>query len=934
MLQHSEHLYLPTKRMYNLPTGGEYQQAKTGHLLTIDPDYANKTTLEKWRLLVNTMSDRFTPDNLPATITVETAKERFTTFRGSRESTSVSYYNLSLEQCVRYFEDFNFIHATENPQYRLRSASKKEMIASIVEGMGTCETGINGRFYATLQEYQKDTDWISSELAKARCEALRKLAQDYTTRQTVGAALNIHVYDSMVKLAQQQNYGIPQHETILDIHAWLVDQKGIAAFFNQLKGKYFQNYEREIQTTLSTYVISEITAVLNLGAGQVWEGPLEVSPEQVDALSQVFHNMFAEGLMDNFLDTNLDELDSESLAGGGLVVRLKSKQECVAVIRRLIIEKMIAGGFYSDLDHLERALPASLIRQQVQVHNNISLDKMFALQRALLNQDPQSLSQRDGRLVLNSYPELVLHHIQHNPACMNAAKTWIKSSILIDDIVETMNAKLLTAIEQRNENSIHELTNTLLDLMTPEFGYLAQLSPDILANRQVAGLILAKDGLSLGYLAEALQQDHDLQELALAQNENAQFYFTSPIERNADMLRLMGEVGMGSYSDLNSWTSAQVLQLKLSLHAHCEFTTNAHVDTNTFLKLVRHLTPQLLEKAIRRRTQQGFPTLPFCQDKKFIEHLMSFHQETQGLTGYWQREGYLSIKKKADKRQCDLSLSSERTAIAYLANTNDWFTAFTQYHAYQGSATKIKQRLHKIGMSLLKALISLLATYLLWQVTFLVLPILSTFVASYSSEGVLLWLGLSGINMFLRNRMLATVNFIIWRLIVLDIDFLLVIFLVTISLCMTLCKSILEFLDIAPFLVETTKLWWDMQSKITPPAGEPWMAQCDKVIQRLKLLEETSAHEKAEVLEKVTAKIAEEADQSSPSLLKKPYQIEHRGANYTVSFNDVATKRRIDEETFSLAPSSNRLFGFFKLPTSSENLLPEVAEYVAAPALL
>lgn len=152
MLFHNNQLLLPTQNMYTLPSGEVYLREKNAYLNLIDPQYHTKTVKQQWSVLMTHFSTGLQLDHVPDEFQLGTVKSRLSDFEKARANTSVSYYNVSLQQCCLYFEDFLFLYANNDPRFNLSKDAKKILLQSIVRAMGVCETGINTEFYAALQE--------------------------------------------------------------------------------------------------------------------------------------------------------------------------------------------------------------------------------------------------------------------------------------------------------------------------------------------------------------------------------------------------------------------------------------------------------------------------------------------------------------------------------------------------------------------------------------------------------------------------------------------------------------------------------------------------------------------------------------------------------------------------------------------------------------
>lgn len=914
MLQHNEQLYLPTQRMYTLPDDRAYQQVKAAHLSTLHRDYANKSTFEKWALLIASMTDHFSAAHMPV-ITIEEnhvqttlqmtpalCTQRFNTFKTARENTSVSYYNLTLEQCVRYFEDLSFLFNTAHPQYRLRNAEKKSLIQSILEAMGECETGINGRFYSILQEFQKDSDWVSSELSKARCEALRQLGGSYTAQRGVSDALNIHVYDQMMKFAHELNLGIAQKEHILDVFAFLLNRRYMKSFFIQHHNRYFQAYERQADTTLATHILSEITNVIHIDANVWQENAVPISSLDIDAFGQAITNLFP-GYAQTAVSYQFMQISDD-----GEMILLKSKAECMVEFRKLIRDKLVATGYYVDLNAtaIQQTDGSSILKLQA----GVSLERLHAFQNVLATQDLRTVNQQEGELLLRTYPEVLLHRIKQDLSVLKITKKWVTSTQLIDRLLAELDTLLCAALDANNSEEIENVTRSVIELIEPEFDYVAQLSPKILANLQVATMLLSKNGLLFGYLAPELQLLDSLRDIARTDNSlSAQYWDPSLIEV----------------------ISIQQMKKAVSLQAFQTLSQSESINTSTFLALVRRLEPLQLKQAIKVRKQNGLSALPFCREAGVEKALERFGSAIQKLGNEWEEQGYLAIKKKACTRQIESPIEGDE--IDYLAKTNDWFTGFMQFQHHRSSSNIMWQRLRLSFRSLLAALTSIVLILVAWYGAFLFIPPLFTFLSSICFEGFVVWGGLYILNLQLRNRWLATFNTVLWQLLLLDAILCQVLAQITWNLLKSLFSSASSFFGFVIFALDRLIHLCSSQLASKVRAGMPYAEYCDEVIGRLNFSEEPSALQKGAILKDIQGYMGAETRSENPALLHKKYPVVHQGRTYEVSFADVAKQRRLRADTFDLEPVSKTWCGLFTLRTSSEQLLPKVEE-MALPDLV
>ena len=261
-------LYISTDSFYSVPKYEDYFEERNQHLKKFDIDYLEKNTREKWPFLLKELAESLQEADMPD-LSIEDFRNMLGAFKRKREETSNSLFNLSLDQCVNYFEEFLFLYTTEDPRYQLKPAAKKNLLLSIKEAMGVCETGINGRFYTALQDHRKDGNWIQDELSKARSTALHHLHQLY-------GGEDVHTYNQFVVLANKERLGIVAKEELLDIHVTMANTGEISAFFYKEYPGLFETYEKDTINNLTNHYLSELASILSIRSADWVAGELSI----------------------------------------------------------------------------------------------------------------------------------------------------------------------------------------------------------------------------------------------------------------------------------------------------------------------------------------------------------------------------------------------------------------------------------------------------------------------------------------------------------------------------------------------------------------------------------------------------------------------------------------------------------------------------------
>jgi|GEM_PF-2072743 len=483
--------YLPTDKFYSIPQYEDYIQAKNEHLQNLDPDYPTYDAQAKWSLLMPAFTNALEVNDMPGLSRPEFI-QRLNAFKTKREATSGSYFNLSLTQCDNYFEEFYFLYTTTDPRYQLTPAAKKNLLNSIKEAIGTCETGINGRFYTALQDHKKDSDWIQNELSKARCETLHQLHQQY-------GGEDIHTYNKLVALANQENLGIITKEEILDIHAGMVDTHEVETFFQKQYPILYEIYEKQTIDNLTNHYLSEIASTLEIDSSAWSAGELNIPIAKTTDLQKSIEGHFKDVHITGIVDS-LGEMSEDYTE-----FTLKTKQDIVPIIKRLVTEKLLADQYYVSVDAVADNRDA---HQNLRISKHVTLDDVTTVSDALKQEDLGVMNDalRQHPLILAYYPELALSRLQSNPALVSALPFWLKTDTrFLDAAMITLNEMLCEAILENNNLVINQLTTHVLTLIKTETGYLQAFSETVLNHPLVAKRLPTQNNAYFNWLNDTIE---------------------------------------------------------------------------------------------------------------------------------------------------------------------------------------------------------------------------------------------------------------------------------------------------------------------------------------------------------------------------------------------------------------------------------------------
>ncbi|MGC1181963.1 hypothetical protein [Legionella sp.] len=921
---YNDNVYLLTNKFYTIPAYKDYHQAKNAHLIKMDLNYQEKNPQEKWALLMAQFENSLQENDMP-NISLEAFRDSLSVFKRKREGTSASLFNLSLTQCVNYFEEFHFLYTTNDLRYKLKSTEKKALLQSISEAMGTCETGINGRFYTALQDHRKDSDWIQDEMSKIRCEVLHLLHNNYGSE-------DVHTYNKLVALANKENLGIVTKEEILDAHEGLVDTRAVKAFFMQEYPILFEKYEKQTIDNLTNHYLSELISTLELSSVDWINSPLTFPANKAIILQQSIDGHFNGANLTDIVDS-LGEMSEDYSQ-----FTLKTKKDIEPIIKRLVTEKLCADQYYVSLEELKdnRATHPDL-----RIRKGVSLESLINVYESLQQNDDQqirdALSQNSQ--VLLSYPELILSQIKSNPTLLLKIPRWLKADTrFIDGAMVILDETLCKAIVEEDNERIDSVTAKILHLIESECGYLQTLSPPILKNARVAMRLLESNALFFGYMDDSLQSNQEL--LAQAKQANP-FSDVSVHYTNKKWLDIVMTAHPDMHWDLPSQydqepslalpaqplTYHQALANFLRIKTFLTLLSPQQLTASDVLKVIDKINPDLVLKAIEYRKIHSFTPLPFFDNNRAVNDLKQFNQDIKTRLNLDWSQDYLAIRRRACEQENFASIRNpfcKKNAVTYLSKTKDWFTGFKQYQAYQTSKEKLWAELMAIASACYELVISLFKICLLSLALVYVLPILSKIIAPYFWYGFLCSIILSTLNdWFIGNRLLATVSDVIWRIIFLDIEFL---FTVGLSLIVTGLRSANQLFKVmsSSYILLTTLLkatlsCFGKNENLAATLEDT----CDKALVRLDSIDEISAQEKSDVLRALLLQVKADVNEQNYTFkerLGQKYHIVHHDQEHYVSFLEVASQRRAHRGGFKLnkQPDSMR---FFSAATTTEKLM-------------
>jgi hypothetical protein len=920
---------IATQKIYTTPTYADYDKAKDIYLKNLDAEYDKKSVKEKWAILIKTLQQALEEKHMPDALTKEKYKTSLNQFKEKRENASKSVFNLQIEQCVNYFEIFCFSYATTDDNYKLSDNEKIKMLQSIQESMAYCETGINGRFYTAVQDSQKSTDWMATELAKFRCATLRILHGNFDNYGTNGQ--DVHEYNALVTMANKKHLGIPVKEEVADIHAGMVNHAKLESFFEANYRKCYAKYEKDILTYLSNHCLTEMSEILEIDSKDWENGELSVNDISVKDIDKFISGHFPHTAKQLITETIISE--DEAKWGS---FKVKKKQDVEKVISSLIIEKLLHDQYCISIEDI-------LINDQkysdINLPAEVSLITINTMHKAFKDNNAQAIIAAIDKTpeLLKEYPILALNHLETHSSILKPIPAHIKNHPeFIKESITVFNKILQSAINNDNEDALQNAISQIFDLIGTEHSYLQHLSTEVLNHKRVAEILVEKDGIILGYLSDALQNDTALKDQAVKQNPQAQYFIG---DANANVVKILEQANSILTDYEKTWmelppcetTSKMVaLQYLLSMQAIKTLLDQEKFSHSAFIEHTKNISPDILLKIIERREKNNLKPLPFFDNKTAINNLAKFNQEIKDKINdeIWQKP-YSEIKQQAyEEESYGIEKNHlEKNALNFITTNSCWFNGFKQYCSYNANYAKLYEILQSGAHAFYTLFVIATKLALCIALLYYGFPILTQIVDYYfdylAFSCLILWLT----TFFIENQILATIVYILWRLIFLDIDFML-----TMILCIIVqtCYLFLSLFEVYKFFTTLSQIminsWYSDINNKGSYIAETLEETCKNTILRLECIYEESAQEKASILKDLIEKInTDEEPLSFKDKLRKKYAITFNGSDYEISFSEVSAIRRkhlghfsLDNSIFNISVLS--FFGMTPKTTTTEVL--------------
>ncbi|MFY7697560.1 MAG: DUF4116 domain-containing protein [Legionella sp.] len=954
---------LTTTKIYQLVSLEDYIVEKNNYLLGIDNHYANKSVLEKWTILINKYSQ-----------IAPIVAQQLEFFKKTRESTTPTNTNLSLDSCVHYFEDFCFLLETTNSKFAITDSDKECIHKSIAEVNFICETGLITRFERIIQLYRKDIqNWVASCLYKQRYNLVAMMHVQYNSQYHVAESRSVHTLNMMLELAAEKNLGISIEQQLVDVYRTNQEADSITDYFNQHYPLATIKYKYSMVDLLTEHLMAEVARLDSTEQPQ-WSNNhgLYIPGDQ----GAVFVNLIEEHLGFKYIEANpnpnselivyqLMTVDEEKLDGS---ILLHDKKIFYSRLYNLIYQKLVQEQYIIHINQTDSIDTIFKKLAQASELSNTDLRLLAALSRAvqrinLLGKNKVSEQLAEFQHLICKVPAAILWYLKENPVLWNVMPLAIfKNMAFSEQAINAFNEILIRGLSEPNDTLTHLSITYLSHILVEHPSFYEKLSDEAKNNKQLILNFILRHPQSYVNLPDHLKLDIDIAKRAIQGNKFIYFNLPEQLKQQFDnenikieeeefnlyqqdvvLNRTMRAIS-GTSTDINlAEQNPTLYRLWYSL-----LTKNV-LSVNEVIKCSHALSPNALiivNNYRRDCVKASLPYWPFGNLKELsstIQRLLAVNSE---------KDDYLSIKKKATIYLSILDQNDEFFQLIYnVAHCNSWYEFFI-YQKYQDKCKSSSfYHLYKLFISLLESICNLLIKNLKILFGFTIwfsLGILSyVYLVNLSSQYSFYrcWFYLSMAFRFMiqlsnldQDKGLAILINLPYCLLTFPWRIIFILFHNVLVGAWQLVSCVSRVWDNLVSIYSQLNFMFSQKEYLTSETTismKTLLQNCMDSIIRLNLIASPSALEKANVLQNILAQITKEltlaensADEAMDAkaylvqLLDKPYAIEHHSKEYRLSFKQVAAMRRTNDYSFDLSPGLRQSIQnfFFKKPTTMKFL--------------
>ena len=703
---------LPTQKLYQTVDRTQYDALKQRHVSGLSPTYSGLPVRAKWALLMGELTRIFPND-----------EQTVFDFHRARLETVERAGNISLADCLSYFEQFYFLYTTTEPCFKLNDKEKEELKRLILSGMGVaCEPGKQERFELALALYRRDTNWIDGRLSQARYHVLERIAESCNVALHIGDGMSPHTIKFMKGLAEAKQLGIDREVALTDVY--IIETVGITTYFETHYSRAYREFEAHAADDLAQQLLNELTEFLRgneISMAQWDQEGLVISVDHQLELLQFFESKSFDAIMVDLRDDS----DEEHL-------KFKKKADFIAGLQSLVRKSLLQNGYCVSLS-APNATPGAEVPSLPVWHAGVSMQDVLAFMQALESESVDVLTLLNRyEAVLLQYPKTVLRFIARKPSILSALPDACRiNDLFIREVITIVNARLLVAIEERDSEKIDPLIGLLLPFLRTSYDDFSQFDNAVLNHPLVAQALVKRCGFLLKQLPESMRRNKTVVQAAIEQNGLALCFASHTLQRDADLIqrgldKLTASFGDFGVVEVAHWTlyQARVLQIykryknQLPPLIQAEFNVEVgpafihpdliHARLRAIQKmqalhelysapfigalklatLAQSLTPAELLLVFQYRKDQHLSPLPYC------DHLEAFRQNLVDEGCDWLSGGYLAARQRA---QAVSEAAETSGAVGFLARTNHWYVALVQHHrANQLGFRTMKQFLKQV----------------------------------------------------------------------------------------------------------------------------------------------------------------------------------------------------------------------------------------------
>lgn len=699
----------PSNKLYESVSLNEYELIKNEALNNLSNNYSDLSLEEKWELIIAEfvklpLCDADASDLI----------EKIQTFATKRTNKAFhNQYNIPLEDCLLYFENFYFIYSTNNPKFKLTQSQANEFLLTLQDALEMCETGKKTRFEAILKQYQTDCDWIKNNLFKWRYNILLAMYDKYNALNHIEDEFQVHVLLIMSELAKNYQLGIESNgQDLQDVHANSLNKNHIVKFFHDNVIAAFLEYEKNILTNLTQHIVCEVQSRFCTKNNENGESTVKLNWEKDELI------LSGQKLSDflEFIDEHLKCSDGFSFmslieCNDDYAAVLLKQKEFSKLVKLVLKRKLLLEGYFISVDQFTRD-NTPYLRENLRLMLPISSKDIIRVNEIIKNQESFNWQElKTYKNIIFMYPDLILQNIHKFPGIIHSLPPELKNNprfledtllyiegIVCDNQISTNEsyANVLLDIIKLTNNSLC-LSSIFLDFnlskeLVKRNGLILQFLPrDLRNNEEIVSAAVHQNPFALIYANEGLQTRRTLANLLLKQFNSVPFVAES--QSFYEQIRLIHTHLKNNlpaslneqFNDLPKVWEKNPTDMTLicfnikQMQIIYQLLNNARINSIELFVKAQLLNPELLVKVITERKHKKFPALQFVANVKYLKH---FNNALVNENFNNWNNGFWNTRRRASESILTISTDNlNRNIMHYITKNNSWILAMMQYEA-------------------------------------------------------------------------------------------------------------------------------------------------------------------------------------------------------------------------------------------------------------